>query len=238
MKFKSRFDDSTRKLLEASWRFRRLLKLCRHDLRTPPGTIKTASQLVLAGKCGEMTPEIEKLVSMMSANADKTLTLVELVTSLVTVEQEWVPLQLVEIDVKAFLTKRLAGRPVEITYAEEPRVLADGEKFSAVVDFLLDDASANAVGNSPIEVHVSTLEGRRKTDNGRLLRLSLGVENRHDGARLTQRFDEAMESSSEALDDLTLCREVCRLHGGNLNFAGLNPYPVIDLYLPRLVTKS
>lgn len=234
MKFKSRFDDSTRKLLEASWRFRRLLKLCRHDLRTPPGTIKTASQLVLAGKCGEMTPEIEKLVSMMSSNADKALTLIELVTSLVTVEPEWIPLPLVELDVKAFLTERLAGRAAEVTYAESPRVQADREKLSVVVDYLLDDVFANAVDGAPVEIHVSTVEGRRKTDSGRLLRISIGVENRRDGAQLTQRFDEALESALETLDDLTLCREVCRLHGGNLNFAGINPYPVIDLYLPRL----
>lgn len=228
------FDASIRGLIEISCKIRRVLQICRHDLRSPLGTIKTASQLALMGKGGVVSADLEKLLNMVSNNADRGLLLVDNLAAMTRVGHDWVPLRLEAVNVvksveeclqelKPEATRRNLQVELTLDIPEGCQMRADSTLTQAALKGVLAEIYRNSSAGAKINVRVSSQAGRRKSDAGLLLKVEVtSSQSTREESEWRHLLGEQLGDGGSLgvpLGELALCREVWRLQGGNLHFS-------------------
>ena len=158
--------EKNRELLELDQLKNRFLGIAAHDMRSPLGSIKGFSQLMLSEATGALTAEQQDFLGTICRISEEMLRLLNDLLDVSAIESGRLDLELARASLRQMLEERIRinrflaekkGIAVQTKLADTPDVLFDAHRIGQVVDNLL----GNAVKFSPPGSHiVVSLEAR------------------------------------------------------------------------------
>ncbi len=140
-----------------------------HELRTPMSSIIGSAEMLADGMVGELAPEQQKMVEVISRNGDRLLALADDLLLLATFDQSAIPEQTTDVDLRTVVEESataiaamLATRNLDVRYSlPAGPVLVNGD--SSHLERAITNLLTNGVKFTPdggqvhIEVHANTL---------------------------------------------------------------------------------
>jgi PAS domain S-box-containing protein len=217
--------EQNERLLELDRLKDEFVSLVSHELRTPLTSIRGYLDLVLEGEAGELTPDLERFLSVVNRNADRLLHLVGDLLFLAQVDAGKLALEFGPVELDEVVRQCVeAARPVaeeneiELTVSVEPvpTLLGDGARIAQVLDNLVSNALKFTPGHGRVEVRLLSADDRavlEVEDTG------LGIPAGEQG-QLFERFFRSSSASENAIPGtglgLTIAKAIVERHDGRI----------------------
>ena len=204
-----------------------------HELRTPLTSIIGFSALLAEAHVGELTNEQEEYIRQILRKGKDLLALINDLLDTGRLESGKLALRYREVDLEEIiLSVRSSTRhvtenlPVINTHipADLPAFEADSDKITQVLTNLVTNALKFSPPGSPVDIIATKIRGRRESDHGDLVQIS--VKDRGIGIpedekqRIFDQFIQVQQGSSRSFQGaglgLYICRSFVELHGGKI----------------------
>ena len=204
-----------------------------HELRTPLTSIIGFSELLAEAHVGELTNEQEEYIRQILRKGKDLLALINDLLDTGRLESGKLALRYREVDLEAIiLSVRSSTRhvteslPVINTHipSDLPAFEADSDKITQVLTNLVTNALKFSPAGSPVDIIATKIRGRRESDHGDLVQIS--VKDRGIGIpedekqRIFDQFIQVQQGSSRSFQGaglgLYICRSFVELHGGKI----------------------
>lgn len=197
-----------------------------HELRTPLASIREGISLLSDGAGGEVTEKQERLLSIISEESERLISLVNTLLDLAKMEAGMMPLHLAEADIVPVVRKVIAemeplaaGKEVALRFEQAASlcpVKMDGERVLQVLRNLVGNAVKFSAAGSEVKVRAELGEGR----------LVVSVKDAGPGLReeetevIFERFRQGVSANSAAIKGtglgLAIVKQVVTAHGGKV----------------------
>lgn len=207
----------------------RLMDSLSHELRTPLGVVKGYLEMTLDETFGPLTAQQTKVLNTALDNVNQEVLLIDdlllsaqLERGLTTMNREQVPLEALLQQAVARTARTHRDKPMQtrlrLEHTSAIGLSGDGALLARLFDRLLDNAWLYAPENSLIEVETQTDELAsvvriRITDTGPGISPALIEQIAEPFAQATTETEGQVKGLGLGL---SLAREICRLHGGQL----------------------
>ena len=204
-----------------------------HELRTPLTSIIGFSELLAEAHIGELTDEQEEYIRQILRKGKDLLALINDLLDTGRLESGKLALRYREVDLgDVILSVRSSTRhvtenlPTINTHipTDLPAFEGDTEKIAQVLTNLVANALKFSPPGSPVDIIASMIHGRRDSDRGDLIQIS--VKDRGIGIpederqRIFDQFIQVQQGSSRTFQGaglgLYICRSFVELHGGKI----------------------
>ena len=204
-----------------------------HELRTPLTSIIGFSELLAEAHVGELSDEQEEYIKQILRKGKDLLALINDLLDTGRLESGKLALRYREVDLEdLILSVRSSTRhvtenlPVINTHlpTDLPPFEGDAEKITQVLTNLVTNALKFSPPGSPVDIMASKIQGRRDSDRGDLIQIS--VKDRGIGIpedermRIFDQFIQVQQGSSRTFQGaglgLYICRSFVELHGGKI----------------------
>jgi signal transduction histidine kinase len=203
---------------EAAKRREEMVHDVSHDLRTPLTSIKGAAQNLLDGIAGPVDGSIREYVEIMRDHAERLIAIVNWLVQAISVSADPVELHTGEVDLEVLAEDVVRGllpiareRGVTLSAETKPaRAIADDRRLRQVLENLVGNALKFTREGGSVTLLVCSEAERvciRVTDTG----IGMSAE---EANRVFERYYR--KGSGGAGLGLAICREVVRLHGGEI----------------------
>lgn len=197
-------------------------------MRGPIAVLRGYLDMVASGTLGEVNPTIAVTIPVLLSKVDRLALLVEQILDAARVEDHRVTLRQEPVDLRDVAEECTAtaaalagaGSRLHLQLPTQPvTVLGDRLRLSAIVDNLLDNAIKYSPDGGPVAIDVSTVQrmaALRISDTG------LGIA-QEDLETVFTMFGRVVTAANCHIDgagiSLYLCRQVARMHGGEIELA-------------------
>ncbi len=204
-----------------------------HELRTPLTSIIGFSELLAEAHVGELTEEQEEYIRQILRKGKDLLALINDLLDTGRLESGKLALRYREVDMEdVILSVRSSTRhvteslPIINTHIPKdlPVFEGDSEKITQVLTNLVTNALKFSPPGSPVDIIASRIRGRRESDHGDLVQIS--VKDRGIGIpederqRIFDQFIQVQQGTSRTFQGaglgLYICRSFVELHGGKI----------------------
>jgi signal transduction histidine kinase/DNA-binding response OmpR family regulator len=204
-----------------------------HELRTPLTSIIGFSELLAEDHVGELTDEQEEYIRQILRKGKDLLALINDLLDTGRLESGKLALRYREVDLEdVILSVRSSTRhvteslPTINTHIPKdlPAFEADAEKITQVLTNLVTNALKFSPPGSPVDVIATKIQGRRESDRGDLIQISvkdrgIGIPE-EERQRIFDQFVQVQQGSSRSFQGaglgLYICRSFVELHGGKI----------------------
>jgi len=204
-----------------------------HELRTPLTSIIGFSELLAEAHVGELTGEQEEYIRQILRKGKDLLALINDLLDTGRLESGKLALRYREIDLEdVILSVRSSTRhvtenlPTINTHIPRdlPTFEGDAEKIAQVLTNLVTNALKFSPPGSPVDIMASKIRGRRESDKGDLIQISvrdrgIGIPE-EEKQRIFDQFVQVQQGSSRSFQGaglgLYICRSFVELHGGKI----------------------
>ncbi len=226
--------DRNRELKDANTRLHELsnmkeefLALTTHDLRSPLAVISGVINFFTSGRLGELTPEQQKMVSMMERNTGNLIELVNDLLDASKLESGSIRLDITADDLHTIaaelsetMTPLAADKGIDLHVnipADLPHVRADRAKLRRILVNLLSNAIKFTNRGGRVTISAEHIDGVIRisvTDTG----VGIAPE---DVARLFDKYEQARSRATRSEKGtglgLYITKQLVELHGGTIN---------------------
>ena len=204
-----------------------------HELRTPLTSIIGFSELLAEAHVGELSEEQEEYIRQILRKGKDLLALINDLLDTGRLEAGKFALRYREVDLEdVILSVRSSTRHVTESLptinthlpTDLPAFEGDTEKITQVLTNLVINALKFSPPGSPVDIIASMIQGRRESDRGDLIQIS--VKDRGIGIpederqRIFDQFIQVQQGSSRTFQGaglgLYICRSFVELHGGKI----------------------
>jgi len=204
-----------------------------HELRTPLTSIIGFSELLAEAHIGELSDEQEEYIRQILRKGKDLLALINDLLDTGRLESGKLALRYREVDLEEIiLSVRSSTRHVTESLptinthipADLPSFEGDSDKIAQVLTNLVTNALKFSPPGSPVDIIASKIQGRRESDPGNLVQIS--VKDRGIGIpegekqRIFDQFIQVQQGSSRSFQGaglgLYICRSFVELHGGKI----------------------
>ena len=204
-----------------------------HELRTPLTSIIGFSELLAEAHVGELSEEQEEYIRQILRKGKDLLSLINDLLDTGRLEAGKLALRYREVDLEdVILSVRSSTRHVTESLptinthlpTDLPAFEGDTEKITQVLTNLVTNALKFSPPGSPVDIIASMIQGRRESDRGDLIQIS--VKDRGIGIpederqRIFDQFIQVQQGSSRTFQGaglgLYICRSFVELHGGKI----------------------
>ncbi|MCK5351569.1 response regulator, partial [bacterium] len=204
-----------------------------HELRTPLTSIIGFSELLAEAHVGELSEEQEEYIRQILRKGKDLLALINDLLDTGRLEAGKLALRYREVDLEdVILSVRSSTRHVTESLptinthipTDLPAFEGDTEKITQVLTNLVTNALKFSPPGSPVDIMASMIQGRRDSDRGDLIQIS--VKDRGIGIpederqRIFDQFIQVQQGSSRTFQGaglgLYICRSFVELHGGKI----------------------
>jgi signal transduction histidine kinase/DNA-binding response OmpR family regulator len=204
-----------------------------HELRTPLTSIIGFSELLAEAQVGELTEEQEEYTQQILRKGKDLLALINDLLDTGQLESGKLPIRYREMNLETILhsvissTRHVTGTPpvINVNLPENlTKFEADQDKIIQILTNLVTNALKFSPPGSPVDITAKEIKGRRETDTGDLIQIS--VTDRGIGIHESQRqkiFDQFYQvetgtsrSYQGAGLGLYICKSFVELHGGKI----------------------
>ena len=204
-----------------------------HELRTPLTSIIGFSELLAEAHVGELSEEQEEYIRQILRKGKDLLALINDLLDTGRLESGKLALRYREVDLEdVILSVRSSTRhvteslPIINTHIPDdlPAFEGDSEKITQVLTNLVTNALKFSPPGSPVDIIASKIRGRRESDHGDLIQIS--VKDRGIGIpederqRIFDQFVQVQQGASRTFQGaglgLYICRSFVELHGGKV----------------------
>jgi two-component system sensor histidine kinase ChiS len=204
-----------------------------HELRTPLTSIIGFSELLAEAHVGELTGEQEEYIRQILRKGKDLLALINDLLDAGRLESGKLALRYRVVDlVDVILSVRSSTRHVTESLptinthipTDLPAFEGDAEKITQILTNLVTNALKFSPPGSPVDIIVSMIHGRRESDRGDLIQISVkdrGIGIAEDERqRIFDQFIQVQQGSSRSFQGaglgLYICRSFVELHGGKI----------------------
>lgn len=204
-----------------------------HELRTPLTSIIGFSELLAEAQVGELTEEQDEYIRQILRKGKDLLALINDLLDTGQLESGKLPIRYREVNLENILhsvissTRHVTGTPpvININLPEGlTNFEADQDKIIQILTNLVTNALKFSPPGSPVQITAKEIKGRRETDTGDLIQIS--IADRGIGIPENQRqkiFDQFYQietgtsrSYQGAGLGLYICKSFVELHGGKI----------------------
>lgn len=204
-----------------------------HELRTPLTSIIGFSELLAEAHIGELTDEQEEYIRQILRKGKDLLSLINDLLDTGRLESGKLALRYREVDLEdVILSVRSSTRHVTESLptinthipTDLPAFEGDPEKISQVLTNLVTNALKFSPPGSPVDIMASKIQGRRDSDQGDLIQISvkdrgIGIP-KDERQRIFDQFIQVQQGTSRTFKGaglgLYICRSFVELHGGKI----------------------
>ena len=204
-----------------------------HELRTPLTSIIGFSELLAEAHVGELTDEQEEYIRQILRKGKDLLALINDLLDTGRLESGKLALRYREVDLEdVILSVRSSTRhvtenlPTINTHipVDLPSFEGDTEKITQVLTNLVTNALKFSPPGSPVDIIASMIHGRRDSDRGDLIQISvkdrgIGIQE-NERQRIFDQFTQVQQGNSRTFQGaglgLFICRSFVELHGGKI----------------------
>jgi len=204
-----------------------------HELRTPLTSIIGFSELLAEAHIGELTNEQEEYIRQILRKGKDLLSLINDLLDTGRLESGKLALRFREVDLEdVLLSVRSSTRhvtenlPTINTHipTDLPAFEGDTAKITQVLTNLVTNALKFSPPGSPVDIFASKIPGRRESDRGNLVQISvkdrgIGIPE-EEKQRIFDQFIQVQQGSSRTFQGaglgLYICRSFVELHGGKI----------------------
>ena len=204
-----------------------------HELRTPLTSIIGFSELLAEAHVGELTEEQEEYIRQILRKGKDLLALINDLLDTGRLESGKLALRYREVDLEdVILSVRSSTRhvtenlPTINTHipVDLPAFEGDTEKIAQVLTNLVTNALKFSPPGSPVDIIASMIHGRRDSDRGDLIQISvkdrgIGIPE-NERQRIFDQFTQVQQGNSRTFQGaglgLFICRSFVELHGGKI----------------------
>ena len=204
-----------------------------HELRTPLTSIIGFSELLAEAHVGELTDEQEEYIKQILRKGKDLLALINDLLDTGRLESGKLALRYREVDLEdIILSVRSSTRhvtenlPTINTHIPNdlPAFEGDTEKIAQVLTNLVTNALKFSPPGSPVDIIASMIHGRRDSDRGDLIQISvkdrgIGIPE-NERQRIFDQFIQVQQGNSRTFQGaglgLYICRSFVELHGGKI----------------------
>lgn len=218
--------DANTRLHELSNMKEEFLALTTHDLRSPLAVISGVINFFTSGRLGELTPEQQKMVSMMERNTGNLIELVNDLLDASKLESGSIRLDIISNDLQTIaaelgetMTPLAADKGIDLHVeipAGLPHVRADRAKLRRILVNLLSNAIKFTNRDGRITISAERMDGVVRigvADTG----VGIAAE---DVARLFDKYEQARSRSTRSEKGtglgLYITKQLVELHGGTI----------------------
>lgn len=204
-----------------------------HELRTPLTSIIGFSELLAEAHIGELTDEQDEYIRQILRKGKDLLALINDLLDAGRLETGKLALRYQEMDLESvILSVRSSTRhvteslPTINTHIPDdlPAFEADTDKITQVLTNLVTNALKFSPPGSPVDIIASKIKGRRESDRGDLVQISVkdrGIGIKEDEKqRIFDQFTQVQQGSARSFQGaglgLYICRSFVELHGGKI----------------------
>ncbi|MDF1535093.1 MAG: ATP-binding protein [bacterium] len=204
-----------------------------HELRTPLTSIIGFSELLAEAHVGELTREQDEYIRQILRKGKDLLTLINDLLDTGHLESGKVALRYREVDLDDVIQSVLSSTRhvtevtpiIKVQIPEDiPPFDGDPEKITQILVNLVTNALKFSPPASPVVISAGLLEGRRETDRGLFLKISvtdkgIGIPE-EERQRVFEQFFQVQSGTSRSYRGaglgLYICRSFVELHGGKI----------------------
>ncbi len=204
-----------------------------HELRTPLTSIIGFSELLAEAHIGELTKEQEEYIRQILRKGKDLLSLINDLLDTGRLESGKLALRYREVDLEdVILSVRSSTRhvteslPTINTHIPEdlPAFEGDTSKITQVLTNLVTNALKFSPPGSPVDIIARKIPGRRESDRGNLIQISvkdrgIGIPE-EERQRIFDQFIQVQQGSSRTFQGaglgLYICKSFVELHGGKI----------------------
>ncbi|MCJ7500167.1 ATP-binding protein, partial [bacterium] len=204
-----------------------------HELRTPLTSIIGFSELLAEAHVGELTEEQEEYIRQILRKGKDLLALINDLLDTGRLESGKLALRYREVDLEdVILSVRSSTRhvtenlPTINTHipVDLPAFEGDTGKIAQVLTNLVTNALKFSPPGSPVDIITSMIHGRRDSDRGDLIQISvkdrgIGIPE-NERQRIFDQFTQVQQGNSRTFQGaglgLFICRSFVELHGGKI----------------------
>ncbi len=204
-----------------------------HELRTPLTSIIGFSELLAEAHIGELTKEQEEYIRQILRKGKDLLSLINDLLDTGRLESGKLALRYREVDLEdVILSVRSSTRhvteslPTINTHIPEdlPSFEGDTPKITQVLTNLVTNALKFSPPGSPVDIIARKIPGRRESDRGNLIQISvkdrgIGIPE-EERQRIFDQFIQVQQGSSRTFQGaglgLYICKSFVELHGGKI----------------------
>ena len=204
-----------------------------HELRTPLTSIIGFSELLAEAHVGELTDEQEEYIRQILRKGKDLLALINDLLDTGRLESGKLALRYREVDLEdVILSVRSSTRhvtenlPTIKTHipVDLPSFEGDTEKITQILTNLVTNALKFSPPGSPVDIIASMIHGRRDSDRGDLIQISvkdrgIGIQE-DERQRIFDQFTQVQQGNSRTFQGaglgLFICRSFVELHGGKI----------------------
>jgi len=204
-----------------------------HELRTPLTSIIGFSELLAEAHVGELTDEQEEYIKQILRKGKDLLALINDLLDTGRLESGKLALRYREVDMEdVILSVRSSTRHVTESLptinthlpTDLPAFEGDTEKITQVLTNLVTNALKFSPPGSPVDITALQIRGRRESDQGDLIQISvkdrgIGIPE-DESQRIFDQFIQVQQGSSRTFQGaglgLFICRSFVELHGGKI----------------------
>lgn len=204
-----------------------------HELRTPLTSIIGFSELLAEAHIGELTDEQDEYIRQILRKGKDLLALINdlldagrLETGKLAMRYQEVKLENALLAVRSSTRHVTESLPIINTHipADLPTFEGDADKITQILTNLVTNALKFSPSGSPVDIIASKIRGRRESDRGDLIQISVkdrGIGIREeDRQRIFDQFVQVQQGSSRSFQGaglgLYICRSFVELHGGKI----------------------
>lgn len=204
-----------------------------HELRTPLTSIIGFSELLAEAHMGELTDEQDEYIRQILRKGKDLLALINdlldagrLETGKLAMRYQEVKLENALLAVRSSTRHVTESLPIINTHipADLPTFEGDADKITQILTNLVTNALKFSPSGSPVDIIASKIRGRRESDRGDLIQISVkdrGIGIREeDRQRIFDQFVQVQQGSSRSFQGaglgLYICRSFVELHGGKI----------------------
>jgi signal transduction histidine kinase len=204
-----------------------------HELRTPLTSIIGFSELLAEAHVGELTTEQDEYIRQILRKGKDLLTLINDLLDTGHLESGKLAIRYREVDLEDVIQSVLSTtrHVTEVTPVikvaipgDLPAFEGDPEKITQVLVNLVTNALKFSPPASPVTISAGLLEGRRETDHGKLIKISvtdqgIGIPE-DEKLRIFEQFFQVQSGTSRSYRGaglgLYICRSFVELHDGKI----------------------
>jgi signal transduction histidine kinase/DNA-binding response OmpR family regulator len=204
-----------------------------HELRTPLTSIIGFSELLAEAHVGELTSEQDEYIRQILRKGKDLLTLINDLLDTGHLESGKLAIRYREVDLNDVIQSVLSTtrHVTEVTPVikvaipgDLPAFEGDPEKITQVLVNLVTNALKFSPPASPVTISAGLLEGRRETDHGKLIKISvkdqgIGIPE-DEKLRIFEQFFQVQSGTSRSYKGaglgLYICRSFVELHNGKI----------------------
>ena len=203
------------------------ISIVSHELRTPLTSIKNSLDILMSGRCGEITQAADKFLSMAMRNVQRLSGIINDLLDLSKIEAgkmdfNFAPTNINTVIgyVKSALSEVAKTKGLNLITSEAenlPDITADAQRLEQVLTNLV----SNAIKFTPEEGQVD-ITAAYGTDNFKLVvhDTGIGIDEKYHGkifAKFVQLDSAYTKKESSTGLGLTITKELVELHGGKIS---------------------